>query len=417
MKTPIGRRLGIAPAPVYPAPKPVIAPGVLPAAMNAPALSAPVTQQPPTAPGMLPTTEATPLYDATTPVATAAPAEAGGWQGALQRALIGFNKGASRVPLDPTYNPVGAGLIAGASTIGAEQESAVNRRAAAQAAAQKPFADAQAAAVKTSAEEQAREPFERRKNQDIYNRTLAEQEAKLKRETAPEAIESLAQHIATLPPSLRRVEIGKQAGPVAMALATRVDAIRNSDPRMKAALDVERQATAGLTDAELEKRYQNELAGGKAEAAGIGTVKGAEGQRIGAVSASMEDMLAKAKPLIASISPTASKTFNGLYQAGNREFNDPDLAKVDTYLTSAAGFYASLQKNGGVPDTVEREAAKKILSARLDSGGFAAVESALRDEANSRVLRIKETQSKTGPGSAVPTSHAPKAGGFDWRKH
>jgi UDP-GlcNAc:undecaprenyl-phosphate GlcNAc-1-phosphate transferase len=62
---------------------------------------------------MLPQTAATPLYDATAPlpVASAAPPEAQGWQGALQRALIGFSKGASRVNIDPTYNPVAAGLV------------------------------------------------------------------------------------------------------------------------------------------------------------------------------------------------------------------------------------------------------------------------------------------------------------------
>ncbi len=424
MKTSIPRRLGIniAPAPVAPAPKPAAGLTAIPAAANPAAGGAPPPAIPSQGPGLLPTTQVNPLYDPTVAL-PAAPAaeEPAGWRGAIQRALIGFNKGASRVSVDPTYNPVAAGLITGAETIGAGQEDALNRRLLAQQAAAKPFSDAQAAALKTSYEEKARRPFKEAENQDAYNRTVEEQKAKLARETDLAVLEPLARRIASLAPSLRRVVLGKQAGPVAMALAARVEAIRREDPRMQAALAAERTATAGLTDSELEKRYQAELAGGKSEAGAAGTVRGGKGQEIGAVAASMEDMLTKAKPLMTQLDPSVFRTYNAAVQAGQREFNDPTLLAVDTYLNSAAGFYATLLKNGGVPDVAETDRAHKILTAKLNTEGFAAVEKALRDEGASRVKRIKEHQNPLAPGSATGAAPeapaAPPNAGSTWRKY
>lgn len=130
----------------------------------------------------------------------------------------------------------------------------------------------------------------------------------------------------------------------------------------------------------------------KAEASratGQAGVQGKEGQLIGSAAGSMEDMVSKAKPLMDRVSPTQFRMINSALQAGLNQINDPSLLKVYTYLTSAAGFYASLQKNGGVPDQQERAAAMKVISSLLNQGGMAAVESALHDEANSRVKRIK----------------------------
>lgn len=229
-KSSINRRLGVMTPPVVPpAPKPTVPPAVVMAAQN-PEFGAPVTQKPPTAPTMLPQTEATPLFDATAPVAVAAPEDGGGWQGALQRALIGFNKGASRVQVDPTYNPVAAGLIGGVETIGAGQEEAVNRRLAAKAAAEKPFADAQAAAVKTSAEEQARVPFKQREQQDILNRSLAEAEAKAKMGQTPEEVETTARNLVGVPPSMWSQLLGRTSHSRA-AIFNRVAELQGKTPQ------------------------------------------------------------------------------------------------------------------------------------------------------------------------------------------
>jgi hypothetical protein len=162
-------------------------------------------------------------------------------------------------------------------------------------------------------------------------------------------------------------------------------------------------------DFSVAKAHTDYQAGLK-KASAIAGVQGAEGQKIGAVAASMDDMIAKAEPLIPKVSPTQFKTINAALQVGKNEINDPELVKVYTYLTSAAGFYASLQKNGGVPSDIERQEAMKVISSKLNQGGFAAVKQALSDEAKSRVKRIKENQSQTGPGSDAPTpsNYAPK---------
>ncbi len=82
--------------------------------------------------------------------------EQGGVRGAISRALMGFNRGASQFKVDPTYNPVGAGIVGGVSAIGAGESDAMARRLA----AQKPQLDAQAEALKESAKRQAGDPYE-----------------------------------------------------------------------------------------------------------------------------------------------------------------------------------------------------------------------------------------------------------------
>lgn len=95
-----------------------------------------------------------PLVDVRTPPAM--PEAQGGVRDAISRALIGFNRGAGQFKLDPTYNPVGAGIIGGVSAAGAGESDALARRLA----AEQPYRDAKAEALKESAKRQAADPFE-----------------------------------------------------------------------------------------------------------------------------------------------------------------------------------------------------------------------------------------------------------------
>lgn len=408
MKTSLTKRLGI--PPIYPEPKPAVNPAAI-AATQLP--SAPVTQEQPTAPGMLPMTTAKPLYDATSdPVYSAEPQGATGWQGALQRALIGFSKGAGRVQVDPTYNPVAAGIVGGVGAIGAEQESSLNRKLALQAAQQKPFADAQAAALKKSYEDQAGVPFKQREEQATLNREIALQKDKYGRETNPDVIEPLAQHIATLPPSLRRVELGKQAGPVAMALAARVDAIRRSDPRMAAALDAERTATAGMTDAELEKRYQNELAGGKAGAAyDAGGAAQASARTANTVQGLLPDVRTASRNFARTDFPLA----NVPILAWDRATGGTDAMKFQQNFLEMRTKMALALQNGGA---THEQAQKQIADIFPDSMTANQVESAA-DTIN-RIMENQKTGSLTPVrlnGGGAPVAAPSASGGSTWRKY
>ena len=126
-----------------------------------------------------------------------------------------------------------------------------------------------------------------------------------------------------------------------------------------------------------------------AKATGEGGVQGKQGQLIGSAAGSMEDMLDKASVLIPTVSPSKAKIVNQALQAGLEQVNDPSLMELYGYLTSAAGFYASLQKNGGVPDSVETKAAMKVINSHLNKSGFEGMAKALRNEAQSRVYRIQ----------------------------
>ena len=193
------------------------------------------------------------------------------------------------------------------------------------------------------------------------------------------------------------------------------DMISFRGPRSQAMADVLGRMRSGKIPKESLTAARIEATAASAKASGIATVQGRVGQTIGATAASMDDMMEQVQPLISKVSPSKFKAINAGLQAGLDQINDPDLATVYTKLTSAAGFYASLQKSGGVPDEVERKAAMKIISFKLNEGGFSAVKKALHDEGTSRVKRIKEKQSETGGGSQAARNSAASPGGQDSR--
>lgn len=324
--TSVGRRL-LSPAPIMPLPKPAAPPDVVLGALN-PAAGGPVTQVPATAPGMLPTTEATPVYDTTKGMPSGAPpAGEDGWQGALQRALIGFNKGASRVQIDPTYNPIAAGLIGGTAAVGAEQENVLNRRLAAQQAAQKPFQDAQASALKTSAEEQARVPFKQREQQDILNRELELARAKERAATDPEGVEQTAKNLLGLPPSMWSQVLGRTSHSRA-AVFNRVSELTNKPL------------------AQIQRDYETGLAGGKAGA--VYDTAG-KGQQTARAANSVKLLIPGLKEASAAFSRTDVPLVNTAYSAYDKATGGDRAMGFQQYLTDTKLKMASALMQGGVP--------------------------------------------------------------------
>lgn len=145
------------------------------------------------------------------------------------------------------------------------------------------------------------------------------------------------------------------------------------------------------------------LSGQKAEASGIGSVRGRQGQEIGAMAGSMEDMLDSLKPLVPKISPAQVKLVNSAYQRFLKETNDPVATEALSYLNSATYFYAALLKNGGTPNDQEVKDAHNTLLPTLNAEGFEGVDKALRAEARSRVTRIRGAGYDEPNPNTVPT--------------
>lgn len=108
--------------------------------------------------------QAVPVADARIPAPVAEQEQ----ESVISRALRGFNRGASAVPIDPTYNPLGAGLIGGAAAIGAGRQDALERRAAAAAPQQAIDLEVR----KETARRQAGEPFDAAKSEREHKMAL-----------------------------------------------------------------------------------------------------------------------------------------------------------------------------------------------------------------------------------------------------
>jgi hypothetical protein len=387
-KTSIGRRLSappvLAPAPVVPAPKPAPMPGAIAAAQN-PQAGGIVTQTPAPAPGMLPQTAVPALFDATAmPAAAAAePADGGGWQGTLQRALIGFNKGASRVAVDPTYNPIAAGIVGGVASIGAEQESAVNRKLAAQAAAQKPFADAQAEALKVSLAEKAREPFKLKEQQDTLNRELELAKEKAKLGQTPEEIEATARNLVGVPPSMWSQLLGRTSHSRA-AIFNRVAELQGKTPQ------------------EVEAGYQIGKSAGIASAGFNAAGKGQQTARAANSVKILLPGLAKAsEEFMRSNLPLANQAISALdVNAGGTK-----AIALKQYLTDTKLKMASALMQGGVPT----DQATNIINNAFPDG----LSAAQMKEAIHNISDIMDTQIKGGltPVALTPAGEAPATPG------
>ncbi len=390
MRTPLTRRLGVlAPAPVYPEPKPIAPVAVT----TAPVI--PTTETPAVAPGMLPTTTATPVYTATPPAA--APVEEGGWQGALQRALIGFNKGASRVQLDPTYNPVAAGLVSGAETVGGELESAVNRKLAAQQAAQKPIDEANAAALKTTAEQRAKEPFENEAQQRILDRETEMAKRKAEMGNTPEEIEATARNLVGVPPSMWSQLLGRTSHSRA-AIFNRVAELQGKSPQS------------------VQSGYEMGLAGGKAAAAFNAAGKGQQTARAAnSVKLLLPGLLKASDEFTRTNLPLA----NAAISSYDVNTGGAQALALKQYLTDTKLKMSSALMQGGVPT----DQAASIINSAFPDG----LSAAQMKEAVKNIGDIMDTQIQGGlspvsltPGApAAPATVAPAStpGAFDWRKH
>lgn len=403
----VSRRLGLLTPPIPGAPLPPVGAATIAGTQN-PDFGSDVTQTPAAVPGMLPNISVEPLYDPTAPPKIAAPVGDGagdGWRGALQRALIGFSKGASRVQVDPTYNPVGAGLVGGGEAIGAGVADSVNRRLALQAAALQPFKDAQAAALKASYEDVAHAPGEAAKNQATLNREIALQKDKLARETDPSLLEPLAQHIATLPPSLRRVELGKQAGPVAMVLAARVAAINKDNPK---------------TDTQREEEYKAETAGMSAGATYDATVPQASAR----AAHTVQLLLPELRKASEAYSRPEIRSANGVLNWYDNQTGGTKAQTFQQYLLEAKAKAASALVAGGAPQVEAQAKIDKIfpdtmgpeqLSAAADT-----MDSIMENQKTGALTRVPLPSTTPAPAPATPAAPrtaAPKAGGSSWRKY
>lgn len=394
--SPLQRRLvQMVPTPVVPAPKPAAPPNVVLGALN-PAAGAPVTQEPQTAPGMLPTTSAEPVYDATKTAAPVAPPEDDGWKGALQRALIGFNKGVSRLNLDATYNPVAAGLIGGTAAVGAEQESSLNRRLAAAQAARKPFDDAQAAALKASAEEQARVPFKQREQQDTLNRELELAKEKAKLGQTPEEIEATARNLVGVPPSMWSQLLGRTSHSRA-AIFNRVAELQGKTPQ------------------EVESGYQ---IGKSAGIAAAGFNAAGKGQQTARAANSVKILLPGLLKASDEFTRTNLPLANAAISTLDVNTGGAKAIALKQYLTDTKLKMASALMQGGVPT----DQATNIINNAFPDG----LSAAQMKEAIKNIADIMDTQIQGGltavsltPPPAAPAAGpaAPATGGFDWRKH
>lgn len=150
----------------------------VPIAPPPPPVYNPAVQEGPTG-GRLENIQPQPLIDVRTPPVMEAPA-GGGARDVLSRALVGFNRGASQFKIDPTYDPVAAGLAGGISAIGAGEADAMSRRLA----AQRPYQEAEAEALKEAAKRQAADPFEAVQQSRMLEREkqLAGEKSRLNRE-------------------------------------------------------------------------------------------------------------------------------------------------------------------------------------------------------------------------------------------
>lgn len=395
-------RLGLTPPSMLPIPAMTPGPGVVAATQN-PAAGA-VTEVPPAGPAMLPTTTAQPLYDPTKPPVLPYPTGDGagdGWQGALQRALVGFSKGASRVQVDPTYNPVGAGIVGGGETIGANVSDAINRRLALQMAIAQPFRDAQNAALKKSYESAAEAPFKAKDQQDELNREIAAHKANIDTDTDPKYIEPLAQNLAGLPPTLRQIELSRQSGPARMVLVNRIFDINKDSP---------------ITDEQREKNYQASMAGSVAGA----TYNAGAGAQNSARAANTVQMLLpdlqKASDAFTSRSDNA-RFLNTPLNAINEQ-TGTEAQTFKQYILDTKAKMATALVNGGAP---QAEAQAKIDSTFPDTMLPSQVPAAIKT-----INAIMDTQKKGAltPVTLAPTAPAvsaapaaPVAGGSTWRKY
>lgn len=333
MANTLARRLTLTPPTGSPLPKPVIGPAGMIAAQN-PDAGDPVTQEPAVAPGMLPQTAMTPLYDPTKapPIATPiAPPYAEGWKGALQRALIGFKEGASAVHVDPTYNPIAAGLVGGAEAAGAGVQDSLNRKLLAQQAAVAPFVAAQAGAIKKSYEDAAAVPGKQREQQDILNREIEAKRQTLALETDPKFIEPMAQNLAPLSPTQRAVELGRFSGPQRIMLVNRIFEINKA---------------RGVSDRDLELQYAADMAGGKAGA--VYNTAG-QGQQTARAANSVKLLLPGLREASKAFTRTDYPIANTAYASFLTNAGGDRQLALQQYTADAKLKMASALMKGGVP--------------------------------------------------------------------
>lgn len=386
------RLMQMVPLPTVPVPKPSSPPDVVLNSVN-PDAGNPVTQAPPVAPGMLPMTSAEPVYDVTKSYSSPTVDEGfdTGWKGALQRALVGFNKGVSRVQIDPTYNPIGAGLIGGAAAIGADQENSINRRLAMAVAARKPRDEAQAAALKTSAEQQALVPFKQREQQDMLNRELALANEKAKMGKTPEEIETTARNLVGVPPSMWSQLLGRSTQSRA-AIFNRVAELQGKTPQ------------------EIESGYQ---IGKSAGIAAAGFNAAGKGQQTARAANSVKILL---PGLIKASDDFARANFplmNTAISALDVNTGGTKAIALKQYLTDTKLKMASALMQGGVPTD---QATNIINTAFPDGLSVNQMREAVKNIGNIMDTQIKGgltavslTPSGEAPGTTPEAPRAPQA--------
>lgn len=363
--------------------------------------AAPMMQVPGAAAGLLPVNS---IPAVAAPVATPAVEESGGIGGAISRALQGFSKGASSFRVDPTYNPVLAGLIGGVNAVGAGEADFAKERAAELAAKQKPFQDAAAAGLKKAAEDKAAIEGNRLTNQGILDREKAVADYRMVSDQKKQAL--LSGSIANVGEAVRRGDLLLSDLPGFGQNSLKAQAIEYlyKNPEPVAAVTGENgtvpsapaqphfNPTKGLVDRKSAIKKAEATAG----------VQGKEGYKMDAVAGSLDDTLRQMEPLVAKLSPTALKAFNDAYQKtiasgvasiipiGTPGMTDQEIQDANALLglgNSARGLYSQVIA-GGAGTLESDKKANETIGRGLNVPGFRGMQAAVSSEGYSRAGRL-----------------------------
>ena len=138
-----------------------------------------------------------------------------------------------------------------------------------------------------------------------------------------------------------------------------------------------------MTKAQNEYDAKNKGAVAQAE------VQKGQGQTLGSLAGTLEDVLNQAQPLIGNLNPTQVKLLNSAWTKGLASVNDPNANQVLAYMNEAKGLYASVLSNGSAAQDADKKMAEESIGRGLNPASFAAVKNAITFAAQSKVKRLQ----------------------------
>lgn len=318
----------------------------------------------------------------------AAPAGGDTIQDALGRALVGFGRGVAATPATAYGGIALGGIEGGLSSIGQGYQDAMARRMNLQA----PYREAQQKYLDAAATAAAQEPTERAHQQEDFEKSKELANEAFLRENSPEMIEGTARNLIGMPPTLWSNVLGRSGGPFRAAVFQRLSELQ-----------------PGVTQQDLETKYQTNLAGGKAAAA---LDSGGNAQQSARAASTVQSLLPGLQAASDNFGRTNVRFLNTPIAALDVTTGGTAAMNLKQYLTDTKFKMAAALQNGGVPTET---ATRMMAEAFPDNITPSQVPAAIKN-----ITAIMETQKRGAltPVSIQPPAPAPTtpvAGKFDWR--